>query len=718
MIQDTINVWNSPVRSINGIVELLKSSTATASGEVINLKDVNPKVHKIECKVRSKNLISFPYVDNTKVASGITFTVNEDGSITINGTATARAIFYLIRQDTKYNDLLKNNICYFSSGQQNENIQTIIEYYNSSNTWQKAVNGGKVDFTNREIATISSYIAIVAGATIDNVTIYPQLEIGTTATSYAPYIADFSAVTVSTIEQTKKASPDGIVEGLYSIADNMRITSNTTGVIIDVKYNSYKSEDFFLNSGELKSFSIERVGEESKFFGYGICQKSKMNLVNKNGSINIDTNNFFNTQLTASYLLINPTPYFYVTEVHKDENTNELSIIGYDALYKATEHTFAELGLEGSYLIEDVASACASLLGVKGIAFIGVTNNEYWRSKIYYTGANFDGTETIREVLDAVAEATQTIYYINNENILVFKRLGASESILTITKSDYITLESKTNRTITSIVSATELGDNVEASLGVSGDTQYVRNNPFWELEEDVAAMVEDALANVGGLTVPQFTCTWRGNFALELGDAVTIINKDDTESLCFILNDTIEYEGGLSQVTSWNYTESAETVNNPSSLGEALKKTYARVDKANKEIELVAAEATQLKLEAEGIKASVSNLDSQVSAKMSAEEVQIEIEKQMVNGANKVITSTGFTFDNEGLKITKTDSEINTSITEDGMTVYKNNSAVLTANNQGVKAVDLHATTYLIIGNNSRFEDFDSGRTGCFWIG
>ena len=51
-------------------------------------------------------------------------------------------------------------------------------------------------------------------------------------------------------------------------------------------------------------------------------------------------------------------------------------------------------------------------------------------------------------------------------------------------------------------------------------------------------------------------------------------------------------------------------------------------------------------------------------------------------------------------------------------MQVFKNDEAVLTANNIGVDAVNLHATTYLIIGNNSRLEDFGDNRTGCFWIG
>ena len=45
-----------------------------------------------------------------------------------------------------------------------------------------------------------------------------------------------------------------------------------------------------------------------------------------------------------------------------------------------------------------------------------------------------------------------------------------------------------------------------------------------------------------------------------------------------------------------------------------------------------------------------------------------------------------------------------------------------LLANADGVKAEDLHATTYLIIGKNSRFEDFTNAdgvaRTACFWIG
>ena len=83
-----------------------------------------------------------------------------------------------------------------------------------------------------------------------------------------------------------------------------------------------------------------------------------------------------------------------------------------------------------------------------------------------------------------------------------------------------------------------------------------------------------------------------------------------------------------------------------------------------------------------------------------------------------KVETNTGFTFNDEGLTVEKANSEMRTQITEDGMTVFKNDEAVLTANNIGVDALNLHATTYLIVGTNSRFEDYADTRTGCFWIG
>lgn len=122
-----------------------------------------------------------------------------------------------------------------------------------------------------------------------------------------------------------------------------------------------------------------------------------------------------------------------------------------------------------------------------------------------------------------------------------------------------------------------------------------------------------------------------------------------------------------------------------------------------------------------DGLANDISIIQEQVNLAMTSEDVKIEIQNQLINGTNKVSTTTGYTFDEDGLNISKSDSEMKTQITEDGMKIYKNDDIMLTANNQGVDAKNLHATTYLIIGENSRMEDFiENGnkRTAVFWIG
>lgn len=496
----------------------------------------------------------------------------------------------------------------------------------------------------------------------------------------------------------------------------------------------------FTHNDAVQAITITRAAEQNKFFGFGICQKTNVKLRDVERAINISTEHelVINIEQDGSNLSIYPN--FKVTEVHRNEKTNQLSITAYDALYFATWRTVSELGLE-SYTIREFATACANLLGISSV---NIPEDLTVFDTVYENGANFDGTETIREALDAVAEATQTIYYIDNTQSLRFRKLTTEKVDYTISKDMYIDLNSGDNRRLSKIYHTTELGDDVFAELAETGTTQYVRDNPFWNLREDIGTIVDNALAAIGGLTINQFECEWRGNYLVELGDCIGLVTKDNNTVYSFLLNDTIEYDGSYKQKSLWQYDEEEfDTAKNPSSLGEVLKKTYAKVDKINKQIDIVASESNAnseaisiLQLNTDSISASVTKVEqttadalknineeiatitSKVNSTITEEELNIIISSALENGVNKVETSTGFTFNEEGLMVSKSDSEMKTSITEDGMTVYKNDEAVLIANNTGVNAVNLHATTYLIIGTNSRFEDFGDKRTGCFFIG
>lgn len=464
----------------------------------------------------------------------------------------------------------------------------------------------------------------------------------------------------------------------------------------------------------LESFTVERIGEQGKFFGFGISQKLTVNLIDRNRELNITTDHNLEIEFGIGIDYIYPCPNFYITDVNRDETTNKLTITAYDALYKASAHRVSELNINTPYTIKQFAAACAALLGVP-VAFPDLAVFD----TVYSTGANFEGTETIREALNAVAEATQTIYYINSNWELVFKKLDiAGEPVFIIDKNKYVKLDCKPEYVLGGITHATELGDNVSAG-DTAGTEQFVRDNPFWELREDIGQIVEAAVANVSGLTITPFNCDWRGNFLLEPTDKIGLITKNDETVFSYVLNDSFKFNGGLSGNTQWEYNENkTETASNPSTLGEALKQTYARVDKVNKEITLTSSkiESIQNTLGENG--ENFTTLQKQVEQSITPEQMTIAIRQEMSNGVNKVETSTGFTFDESGLTIAKNTSEIKTTVSEDGMKVYKGTEEMLVADNQGVKAKNLHATTYLWIGKNSRIEDYGNSRTGCFWIG
>ena len=530
-------------------------------------------------------------------------------------------------------------------------------------------------------------------------------------------------------------------------------------------YNGSTLINTFNHDDRLQEVTIERVGE-SKFFGFGICQKANIKLIDKNRELNITTENSNKVYLNNTCF----APLFHVTEVNRDENTNELSITAYDKLYNAGEQLVSELTLpmeerdievevedeDGNtitttekqevtvYTIEEFATACVALLGLNGLVVKNVTDNCF--STLYDGGANFGGTETIRDALDDIAEATQTIYYLDNDNNLVFRRLNRDGEVdYTIDKSAYFTLDSKTNRRLSTITHATELGDNLTSSITDIGSTQYVRNNAFWEMRDDVATLVDNAVTNICGLTINQFECEWRGNYLLECGDKIGLVTKDNDTVISYLIDDVITYNGGLQQQTRWSYEEDSDEFGNSTNIGDVIHETYAKVDKVNKQIDIVVSDTegtkeimNSIQVNTDSISASVKTieeytetnienmqenialLEKEVESKVTSDDVQLTINQTLANGVESVTTSTGFTFNQNGLTIEKSDSEISTQITEDGMTVSKSGDVVLTANNVGVQAKNLHATTYLIIGNNSRFEDYDKDgepRTGCFWI-
>ena len=176
-----------------------------------------------------KNLITYPYMYTTRIINGITLTDNGDGTITANGTATADVFFFMRNQD-----LILTKGTFFlsgcpSGGAGNNYMIYAVGYDNGKEVARYHDYGaGKVINSPVDSYSLSVLIYILKGNTVNNLTFKPQIEVGTTATEYEPYVEP----------QTATANSDGTVEGLTSVSPNMTLMTDTYGVEMDVTYNA------------------------------------------------------------------------------------------------------------------------------------------------------------------------------------------------------------------------------------------------------------------------------------------------------------------------------------------------------------------------------------------------------------------------------------------------------------------------------------------------
>lgn len=125
---------------------------------------------------KCNNLIPFTYRDKSKTSNGITFTVNDDGTVLVNGTATARAELSLGSIKCKAGTYTLSG-CPVNNGG-----QYALLTYNGGDS-----KGTGHTFTFNEEKSIGFTIRIEAGVVADNLLFKPMLNEGSTALPYEPY---------------------------------------------------------------------------------------------------------------------------------------------------------------------------------------------------------------------------------------------------------------------------------------------------------------------------------------------------------------------------------------------------------------------------------------------------------------------------------------------------------------------------------------------------
>ena len=130
-------------------------------------------IDKISVKTCGKNL--FKNTATTQTNKGITFTINNDGSVTANGTATDLAQLWL--ENNSLNDRLEVGKTYIATGFSNVGV----------------VADGKTTYTTEFVFTekterIAPYIQLASGATVNDKIFYPMIRLASIEDdAYQPY---------------------------------------------------------------------------------------------------------------------------------------------------------------------------------------------------------------------------------------------------------------------------------------------------------------------------------------------------------------------------------------------------------------------------------------------------------------------------------------------------------------------------------------------------
>jgi len=143
---------------------------------------------------RGKNLFYYEHASGT--ANGITFTVNSDKTITMNGTATGTATFLV----TMSAETARQYAGCILSGNSNGNVQMLLEQVNAPYTRYATDNGSGATIldTIGTNGSVNFILRTFSGTTLNNVVIKPMIRAASdTDNTYEPYNADSTVYNVS-----------------------------------------------------------------------------------------------------------------------------------------------------------------------------------------------------------------------------------------------------------------------------------------------------------------------------------------------------------------------------------------------------------------------------------------------------------------------------------------------------------------------------------------
>lgn len=281
-------------------------------------------------------------------------------------------------------------------------------------------------------------------------------------------------------------------------------------------------------------------------------------------------------------------------------------------------------------------------------------------------------------------------------------------------------------------------------------NTLYIRQENLFIAQQEEIDNIYNAIV---GFKINNISCDNRGDITLDAWDTLKYITD---EGEYYTLNDNeLTYNGVCMSKVKTNIPagKKNETTNiiNPS-LEAAVRRVQTIVNEAESSITTLTEKTTTLETKALENETAINNnyqdiitqlgeyaTEAEViaikeSVKTAQDEASfaIEVAKQIqTDGVDRITTKTGYTFNEDGLNIEKSGSKVKSKLNEAGLDIKdatgSTNESLMYAGYDEeigetiVRTKNLTVNKYLVIGKNSRMEDFEKDGvqgTGMFWIG
>ena len=259
----------------------------------------------------------------------------------------------------------------------------------------------------------------------------------------------------------------------------------------------------------------------------------------------------------------------------------------------------------------------------------------------------------------------------------------------------------------------------------VQGNTYRIQGNFLLTGQDGLETVAQTLLEQLSSMTYTPCKLTVPASTKARAGQILQISNRHGGTIDILVMSRVQSGEKDTLECTGSRDRQSVSAVNQQTyqALSGRVLELQTQVNGLTVENRDAQNNAANMQLAVEGIRTQVQlqeqDLQRLTGLEQTAQQLQLSVQTIQEEGVSRVVTSTGFVFNEKGLTIDKDGSDLKNRIDQSGMQVIRGgNQVLLRADVEGVLASDVTVDNYLIMGNYARFENYPGGRTACYHIG